>query len=423
MRLSSSILLISAAVLVCGSSSGASDVHHSAGARPEAETDSANRVKRLPQTYDAMDDEDRASTILATTLLTDLGIKAKGTLLSDLRGARKHQVLVDYLSSLRGRATGQVPGLAAKPAAEEGPVVLEGLKRNKKSRQARQVASKSPVELYEQELAAKKIQEATEKVAKERVAKMNFWMSAGYSPDKVLSLLRQDKGGFDVLRESDLLTMQLFITKFKTKNTGSKDTLLQVLLRGYNDDESSLAIVLSFAKEDPGDSLLARTVQTQLLQGWVEKEKSFDEVYQQMKIATNANLEKEKRLSYTIVDTMNTYIGLHNKKALSSWKTEGPTDTRFGLFNKKALSPWNVVDVFTTIRVTINDDLLLALWLSQAKTMGHNVNDLENGLYSAWLFKKKTPSSVFDELYRRLGDDEMYQIEQIVASYSNVFSK
>ncbi|CAI5721887.1 unnamed protein product [Hyaloperonospora brassicae] len=388
MRLSSSILLISAAVLTCNSSSGIPDVKRSTRDRSEAETDSADPVKRLLRTDDTADDESRTTLLpLATDLhvvdaVKRIEMQIPKTLNLSQMPSDMDRLIEQVIDLLNGRVSKSL----SKPVMNGGRANRKGSKP-KKGPKAQKEAHKAAIKAAEDNRELKEVSRKKKQTqqAKQREADVEEWLNEGLDADAVLGRLLENKDGFKILSESDLVALQRFLIKSK-KKTGATSgyLLLRTLVEGFR-DEAVVARMLSAAKGKEAKPTVASIAQTQLLQGWLDEGNDLDVVYNKMMTASDAS-PKDRVLEYTLADTMNIFIGLYNKKY-----------------------PSKEVDPVGYLLKRAKDDSGVALMVFQAADMGLPVQALQHEVLSRWMhYRTYDPNQLSAYCFQKLGSKGSY---------------
>ncbi|KAI9992044.1 hypothetical protein PInf_017424 [Phytophthora infestans] len=131
------------------------------------------------------------------------------------------------------------------------------------------------------------------------------WQGNNLEPAAVMKLLNLDGNVKNAVKSIELRRLDDYITEFNVNNPSSQATLLGTLTAKYGETNVAKAIVSAVRD----DNMLATRLQKQQLDGWLQKDKSVDEVSMHLKL----NDPKTAVLSRN-VETLDKYITLYNGK-------------------------------------------------------------------------------------------------------------
>ncbi|POM64610.1 LOW QUALITY PROTEIN: RxLR effector family [Phytophthora palmivora] len=175
--------------------------------------------------------------------------------------------------------------------------------------------------------------------------KLRFWLGKEKSALDVLDKLELNSGVIAALTNPKLKILDRYVTMLNNKYTEKQVSLLGILTARY--DEVDLAMALALAKYFENSKPIATKLQRQQLQGWLNAQKSVDDVFSLLRIKEDGirsmlNMELE---------TMSEYIKMFNSKNPQQ-KTDLFTDgfggeDKFAILVTRAMAASRVSAAFT----------------------------------------------------------------------------
>ncbi|GMF42679.1 unnamed protein product [Phytophthora fragariaefolia] len=146
------------------------------------------------------------------------------------------------------------------------------------------------------------------KAEKLETALLTQWKNEKFQPEHVFKLLKLDRDADNVLGSANLPVLMKYISTFNKHNPTHEVSLLGMLKAHYSDDMVAKAIVT--AKRSPATEEIAKKLQTQQLEEWLNSGKSVNDVFTLLKL-------KEYGLAAIIsrkMEMLEEYIKLFNRE-------------------------------------------------------------------------------------------------------------
>ncbi|KUF81627.1 hypothetical protein AM587_10005568 [Phytophthora nicotianae] len=134
------------------------------------------------------------------------------------------------------------------------------------------------------------------------------WVREKLEPARVMALLNLDNDVNGVLNSSNLKIFQKYLQEFNTDNLNSPVTLLTALTSKYDEGDVAKAIISALRHENTPLEKLAVRLQNELLDGWMKRDMSVDDVFKLLKFNNDVSVVVSRNL-----ETLKEYIRLYNR--------------------------------------------------------------------------------------------------------------
>eukprot|EP00644_Phytophthora_capsici_P001579 jgi/Phyca11/129044/e_gw1.81.43.1 len=132
--------------------------------------------------------------------------------------------------------------------------------------------------------AAKKVPKTEIIASKLQAQQIDAWLDAGKSTDEVFNLLKLQRTGDKLFKNSQFLTWVSYVEKFNKKDPDQAIAIFSKLAGIY--DQVTLSSMLEAAKHVPSTKRIASYLQGQQNQHWLADGKSTDDIFKLLKLNT-----------------------------------------------------------------------------------------------------------------------------------------